>query len=144
MPSFLKFFIPSLFNFAWMSVFGNSESVALAAQTLGARTLNPKSVQDLMEGKFVDAMRSTSAGMTLEDLQSKGKEFTDKVYKLTENVVTKNGLELESVSLSRLDQTSKKFFDPGNTFDAEGLIKITEETEESRKKITKHKTLGFK
>ena len=118
----------------YVRVFGNSESVALAAQTLGARTLNPKSVQDLMEGKFVDAMRSTSAGMTLEDLQSKGKEFTDKVYKLTENVVTKNGLELESVSLSRLDQTSKKFFDPGNTFDAEGLIKITEETEASRKK----------
>ncbi len=118
----------------YVRVFGNTDSVALAAQTLGARTLNPKSVQDLMEGKFVDAMRSTSAGMTLEELQTKGKEFTDRVYKLTENVVTKNGLELESVSLSRLDQTSKKFFDPGNTFDAEGLIKITEETEASRKK----------
>jgi uncharacterized membrane protein YqiK len=87
-----------------------------------------------MEGKFVSAMRSVSAEMSLEQLQTSGLKFTNEVHKLIENVVTKNGLELESVSLSKLDQTSKEFFDPSNTFDAEGLIKITEETEASRKK----------
>ena len=118
----------------YVRVVGDKESVSLAAQTLGARTLNPKSVQELMEGKFVSAMRSVISDMTLDNLQSSALKFTNEVHKLVENVVTKNGLELESVSLSKLDQTSKEFFDPSNTFDAEGLIKITEETEASRKK----------
>jgi uncharacterized membrane protein YqiK len=118
----------------YVRVVGDKDSVALAAQTLGARTLNPKSVQELMEGKFVSAMRSVFSDMSLEMLQSSSLKFTNEVHKLVENVVTKNGLELESVSLSKLDQTSKEFFDPSNTFDAEGLIKITEETEASRKK----------
>ena len=118
----------------YLRVVGDKESVSLAAQTLGARTLNPKSVQELMEGKFVSAMRSVISDMTLDNLQSSALKFTNEVHKLVENVVTKNGLELESVSLSKLDQTSKEFFDPSNTFDAEGLIKITEETEASRKK----------
>jgi len=118
----------------YVRVIGNKDSVSLAAQTLGSRTLNPKSVQDLMDGKFVSAMRTTAAEMTLEELQTNGRQFTDQVHTQIENVVSKNGLELESVSLSRLDQTSKEFFDPSNTFDAEGLIKIAEETEASRKK----------
>lgn len=118
----------------YVRVIGNKDSVSLAAQTLGSRTLNPKSVQDLMDGKFVSSMRTTAAEMTLEELQTNGRQFTDQVHTQIENVVSKNGLELESVSLSRLDQTSKEFFDPSNTFDAEGLIKIAEETEASRKK----------
>jgi uncharacterized membrane protein YqiK len=118
----------------YVRVIGDKDSVSLAAQTLGARTLNPQSVKELMEGKFVSAIRSVSADMSLEQLQISGLKFTNEVHKLIENVVTKNGLELESVSLSKLDQTSKEFFDPSNTFDAVGLIKITEETEASRKK----------
>ena len=118
----------------YVRVIGDKESVSLAAQTLGARTLSPQSVKELMEGKFVSAMRSVSGDMSLEQLQTSGLKFTTEVHKLIENVVTKNGLELESVSLSKLDQTSKEFFDPSNTFDAIGLIKITEETEASRKK----------
>jgi len=118
----------------YVRVIGDKDSVSLAAQTLGARTLNPQSVKELMEGKFVSAMRSVSADMSLEQLQISGLKFTNEVHKLIENVVTKNGLELESVSLSKLDQTSKEFFDPSNIFDAVGLIKIIEETEASRKK----------
>lgn len=117
----------------YVRVVGSREGVALAAQTLGGRTLNPQSIQELMDGKFVDAMRSVVAEMTLDELHVKGKEFVDGVAALIEEVVTKNGLELESVSLSRMDQTEKQYFDPNNTFDAEGLIKITRETEESRK-----------
>ncbi len=46
----------------------------------------------------------------------------------------KNGLELESVSLTGLDQTSMEYFNPNNAFDAEGLTRLTQEIE-SRKKI---------
>ena len=47
--------------------------------------------------------------------------------------LTKNGLELESVSLTQLDQTGMEFFNPSNAFDAEGLTRLTE-TIEGRKK----------
>ena len=117
----------------YVRVKGDKEGVALAAQTLGARTLNPQSIQDLLEGKFVDAIRSIVAAMTLEKLHSDAREFTDSVSKLIDDVVTKNGLELESVSLSSMDQTDKQYLDPSNTFDAEGLIKVTRETEGSRR-----------
>jgi uncharacterized membrane protein YqiK len=46
----------------------------------------------------------------------------------------KNGLELESVSLTSLDQTNRDFFNPQNAFDAEGLTKLTAEIEARRKK----------
>ena len=117
----------------YVRVVGTKEGVALAAQTLGSRTLNAQSIQDLLQGKFVDAMRSVAASMTLDDLHEQGNQFVERVAVLVRDVVTHNGLELESVSLSSMDQTSKEFFDPSNTFDAEGLVKITRETEESRK-----------
>jgi len=45
----------------------------------------------------------------------------------------KNGLELEAVSLTGLDQTSFEYFNPQNVFDAEGLTKLTESIESRRK-----------
>jgi uncharacterized membrane protein YqiK len=49
--------------------------------------------------------------------------------------IAKNGLELESVSLTALNQTQKQFFDPSNAFDAEGLLVLTRETEARRKNV---------
>ncbi|MCB5392232.1 hypothetical protein LIP47_15935, partial [Eggerthella lenta] len=42
-------------------------------------------------------------------------------------------LELESVSLTNFNQTSKEHFNPNNAFDAEGLTKLTQETERRRR-----------
>jgi uncharacterized membrane protein YqiK len=116
----------------YVRVVATRAGVALAAQTLGARTLNSQSIQELMDGKFVDAMRTAAAELTLEELHGSGRAFIDRVRSLIQDDVTKNGLELESVSLSGMDQTAKQYFDPSNTFDAEGLIRITRETEHSR------------
>jgi uncharacterized membrane protein YqiK len=44
-----------------------------------------------------------------------------------------NGLELESASVTRLDQTGREFFSPTNAFDAAGLTKLTKEIEERRR-----------
>ena len=85
-----------------------------------------------MEGKFVDAMRTATAELSLDELHANGRAFIDRVRSLIQEDVTKNGLELESVSLSSMDQTAKQYFDPSNTFDAEGLVRITKETEQSR------------
>ncbi len=110
------------------------ESVADAAQTLGKRTLEPEKLTELIEGKFVDALRLVAAEMTLEDMHEKRGQYIKAVREAVAEDLDKNGLELETVSLSDLDQTNMEYFNPSNAFDAEGLTRLTEEIER-RKKI---------
>ncbi|MFM7624930.1 MAG: SPFH domain-containing protein, partial [Gammaproteobacteria bacterium] len=110
-----------------------AEAVSTAAQTLGQRTLNPDSLKALVEDKFVDSLRATAATMTMQELQDKRREFVQAVQNAVAEDLEKNGLELESVSLTKLDQTDKKFFNPDNAFDAEGLTRLTQETENRRR-----------
>lgn len=109
------------------------ESIANAAQTLGQRTMQPDLLKDLIEGKFVDALRSVASELSMEELHEKRTDFVQKVQQAVSEDLLKNGLELESVSLTGLDQTSKEFFNPNNAFDAEGLTQLTQEIERRRK-----------
>ncbi len=111
-----------------------SDSIAAAAQTLGRRTMEPTALKDLVEGKFVDALRAVAAEMTMEELHEQRVDFVQKVQHAVSEDLLKNGLELESVSLTGLDQTNKEFFNPDNAFDAAGLTKLTEEIEDRRKR----------
>ena len=54
-------------------------SIAMAAQTLGMRTMQPESLKELVEGKFVDALRSVASGMTMNQLHEQRAEFVQKV-----------------------------------------------------------------
>jgi uncharacterized membrane protein YqiK len=110
------------------------ESIANAAQTLGRKTMDPAALKDLVEGKFVDALRSVAAEMGMEELHEKRTLFVQKVQQVVSEDLLKNGLELEAVSLTGLDQTSREFFNANNAFDAEGLTKLTEVIEGRRKK----------
>ena len=110
-----------------------TESVSTAAQTLGRKTMEPAELKTLVEDKFVDSLRATAATMTMKELQDKRREFVQAVQNAVAEDLEKNGLELESVSLTSLDQTAKDFFNPSNAFDAEGLTKLTQETESRRK-----------
>ncbi len=109
------------------------ESIANAAQTLGMKTMDPEALKDLVEGKFVDALRAVAAEMAMEELHEQRVEFVQKVQTAVSEDLLKNGLELETVSLTALDQTDQKNFNPQNVFDATGLTKITEEIENRRK-----------
>lgn len=111
-----------------------AESVSTAAQTLGRKTMEPSELRTLVEDKFVDSLRATAATMTMQELQDKRREFVQAVQNAVAEDLEKNGLELESVSLTSLDQTAKEFFNPSNAFDAEGLTKLTQETETRRKR----------
>lgn len=111
-----------------------SDSIANAGQTLGQRTMNPEALRELVEGKFVDALRAVAAEMAMEELHEQRVSFVQKVQAAVSEDILKNGLELESVSLTGLDQTNKDYFNPNNAFDAEGLTKLTQEIEERRKK----------
>lgn len=109
------------------------ESIANAAQTLGHRTMQPEALKELVEGKFVDALRAVAAEMAMEELHEQRVEFVQKVQTAVSEDLLKNGLELESVSLTGLDQTDRSFFNPDNAFDAAGLTKLTDEIEDRRK-----------
>jgi uncharacterized membrane protein YqiK len=109
------------------------EAIADAAQTLGGRTMQPATLSELVEGKFVDALRSVAAEMTMVELHEKRVDFVQKVQQVVSEDLLKNGLELETVSLTGLDQTSMEFFNPNNAFDAEGLTRLTEEIERRKK-----------
>ncbi len=110
------------------------EPIAAAAQTLGQRTLQPETLKELVEGKFVDALRTVAAEMTMEELHEKRGEYVKRVKSVVASDLLQNGLELEAVSLTQLDQTALEFFNPSNAFDAEGLTRLTEQIER-RKKI---------
>ncbi len=109
------------------------EAIADAAQTLGRRTLDPQALKELVEGKFVDSLRAVAAEMAMEELHEQRVNFVQKVQSAVSEDLLKNGLELESVSLTSLDQTNREYFNPQNAFDAEGLTKLTEEIEGRRK-----------
>jgi uncharacterized membrane protein YqiK len=109
------------------------EAVAAAAQTLGQRTLAPEELKELVEGKFVDALRTAAAEMTMEELHEKRGNYVRRVREAVAGDLTKNGLELEAASLTQLDQTAMEFFNPSNAFDAEGLTRLTEQIEHRKK-----------
>jgi uncharacterized membrane protein YqiK len=111
----------------------DAQAIAVAAQTLGMRTMNPDALKELVEGKFVDALRSVAAGMTMAQLHEQRADFVQKVQQVSSVDLAMNGLELESVSLTGLDQTSIEHFNANNAFDAEGLTKLTEQIELRKK-----------
>ena len=117
----------------YVRVAPDAQSLAMAAQTLGLRTMQPELLKDLVEGKFVDALRSVAAGMTMNQLHEQRAEFVQKVQQASSSDLAMNGLELESVSLTGLDQTSIEHFNANNAFDAEGLTKLTEQIELRKK-----------
>ena len=109
------------------------DSVTIAAQTLGRKTGKPDELREMMKGKFVDALRATAAGMTLEMLHEQRSQFIKAVGQAVAESLIKNGFELESASLTDLDQTDMEYFNPSNAFDAEGLTRLTDEIERRKK-----------
>ena len=109
------------------------DTVTVAAQTLGRKTGKPDELREMMKGKFVDALRATAAGMTLEMLHEQRSQFVQAVGQAVAESLIKNGFELESASLIDLDQTDMEYFNPSNAFDAEGLTRLTDEIERRKK-----------
>jgi uncharacterized membrane protein YqiK len=117
----------------YVRVAASADAVAAAAQTLGLRTMEPAQLKELVEGKFVDALRTAAAEMTMEELHEKRGAYVKRVREAVAGDLTMNGLELEAASLTQLDQTGMEYFNPSNAFDAEGLTRLTEQIEHRKK-----------
>ena len=117
----------------YLRVKQNSTSVAIAAQSLGEGAMQDEQLKRLMESKFVDALRAVASSMTMNDLHEKRSEFVQSVQNGVQDELEKNGIELESVSLTSLDQTNIDNLDPNNAFDAEGMTQLTQIIEDRKK-----------
>ena len=111
----------------------SNEGVRTAARTLGARTQDPIALKEVIQGKLIDAMSTVVASMTLDEIHEGRQHFISQVSNIAREAVTQNGLELESASLTSLNQASLSYFDERNQFDAEGMTLIVKETEARRK-----------
>jgi flotillin len=117
----------------YLRVAPNSEGISMAAQTLGTRTTRTEEVKSLMESKFVDVLRTVAAEMSMTEMHEQRADFVQKVQQSVANDLEKNGLELESVSLTSFDQTDLEYFNENNAFDAEGRARLAKIIEEKRK-----------
>ena len=118
----------------FVRVMPDAASVATAARTLGSRTTNSDGLKELVQGRFIDALGTVAASMTMEQMHEHRDEFIKAVKREIGASLSPNGLEVEAVSLTSLDQTDMKLFNPSNAFDAEGLTRLTEEIEGRKKK----------
>ncbi|MGI9369218.1 MAG: flotillin family protein, partial [Ruegeria sp.] len=117
----------------YVSVDPTDDAIARASQTLGDRTFNPDKLRDLIEGKLVDALRATAAQMSMDELHENRADFVNRVATMLSEPLQRNGLALESVSLSALDQTPFSALDENNAFNAVGMRKLAEVIAKSKK-----------
>ena len=117
----------------YVSVNATEERIARAAQTLGDRTFFVDQLREMIEGKLVDGLCSVAARMTMDELHENRSDFVQEVQNAVSSDLLKNGLELESVSLTALDQTPFEALDENNAFNAVGMRKLAEVIAQSKK-----------
>ncbi|MCV6586729.1 MAG: SPFH domain-containing protein [Marinibacterium sp.] len=117
----------------YVSVSATDEGIARAAQTLGDRTFYVDQLREMIEGKLVDGLRAVAAQMTMDGLHENRADFVQEVQNAVSEDLLKNGLSLESVSLTALDQTPFEALDENNAFNAVGMRKLAEVIADSKK-----------
>lgn len=117
----------------YIKVQKDREAVVNSATSLGERSINAATVKELVNEKLISALRTVAATKSLEDLNAKRDEFAEAVQKIVSSDLRHNGLTLESVTVSQLDQTPPdKMKAESNIFDAQGTRQIAEITQKMR------------
>ena len=117
----------------YVSVNATEEGIARAAQTLGDRTFDVEQLREMIEGKLIDGLRAVAAQMTMDGLHENRADFVQEVQNAVSEDLLKNGLSLESVSLTALDQTPFEALDENNAFNAVGMRRLAEVIATSKK-----------
>ena len=118
----------------YLRVQPTTDGVATAAQAVGSKSLSPDGVRNLLEGRFIDAIQATAATFTMDALHDKRAEFVRVIRESVRENLAQSGLQLESVSLTRMDQAAFASLDDNNAFNAVGLRKLAEIIATSKKK----------
>jgi flotillin len=112
----------------YIRVQADEEHILNAARSLGESSVNAEAVEALVSEKLVSALRAIASQMDLFEIHTKRDEFAEKVKEHVKSDLEANGLLLESVTISELDQTDPGELSDNNVFDAQGKKKITEIT----------------
>ncbi len=108
-------------------VIRTGDGVLSAASSLGGAS-SIEQIKALIEPKFDDVIRAVGMSMTLSELLDQRDKFRQKILEGVATDLEKNGLELEGVSVTTLNQTDIRWFKEDNVIDAEGLTIITNMT----------------
>jgi uncharacterized membrane protein YqiK len=130
----------------YIKVRKDEAGVMAAATTLGRDAMNAAAIKDRLMEKLVSALRTVAATMDLSDLNQNREGFAKSVQEAVTKDIEPNGLLLETVTISRLDQTDVKFLKEDNVFDAQGLRKgaeITAAAKVKRNQITREAELAI-
>ena len=117
----------------YIHVEATTAGVATAAQALAGKTFRASELAETLEGKLVDAVLSVAAGYTMENLQDKRASYSSEISEMLAADLAQNGIILESVSLTRLDQTPFNALDENNAFNALGMRRLAEIIATNRK-----------
>jgi len=118
----------------YVRVLPTSEGIATAAQALGAKSLNPEGLRNLLEGRFIDAIQAVAGRQTMDALHEDRAGFARQIGEQLRDNLSQNGILLDSVSLTRLDQSAFSAFDENNAFNAVGMRKLAEIIAVNKKK----------
>lgn len=110
----------------YVRVKASVEGVATAAQALAGKSFRAADLEDILEGKLVDAMLSVAARYTMDELQDNRAGYVKEVTDVLGDNLAQNGLMLESMSLTRIDQTPFHALDENNAFNALGMRRLAE------------------
>lgn len=111
----------------------SDKGLTTAAQALAGKSFRASDLADTLEGKLVDAMLSVAARYTMDELQDRRGEYVREVSEALSPTLALNGLLLENVALTRLDQTPFSALDENNAFNAVGMRRLSEIIATSRK-----------
>jgi uncharacterized membrane protein YqiK len=112
------------------------ECVALAAQTLGEKTFDDDAMIDMLEERCQAALNAVVSKMEMKSLHTDKKEFRNLVQEFIKNDLSENGLTLQSVAITHVDQTAFEFFNKQNVFDSQGLTVLKKQIAENEKMQT--------
>jgi len=112
----------------YMRVGATPEQVLNAARSFGEQSGAEDAIDNKVGEKLISALRSVAAKHELAELHSDRDSFAISVQELVAKEIEPNGLILETVTISRLDQTDPSHLNDNNVFDAQGKRKITEIT----------------
>lgn len=110
------------------------QGVETAAQAIGSKSLNPDGVRNLLEGRFIDAVQAIASAEMMDKLHTDRADFVRQIQESVRGNLAQSGIQLESVSLTRLDQAPFASLDENNAFNAVGMRKLAEIISESKKK----------
>lgn len=112
----------------YIRVQADVEHILNGARSLGENSVHEEAVESLVSEKLTSALRAISSQMDLFEIHTQRDLFAERVKEHVKDDLEANGLLLESVTISELDQTDPSELSDNNVFDAQGKRKITEIT----------------